>query len=98
MEKRTEFFVIAEETCPLCDGCGYVYNAMWASCLEELGDSLESPINPAMIQEWWLKQGFYKDEIPPEEDTCNTCNGTGRHREEIRLAEALHEEIKGYEL
>ena len=79
-----EFFVVALETCDECGGSGFVLDPDWAEYSSDYGD-------PVM---WFQARGLdvrKEEDLPPEEILCDVCNGEGRRRLEVPLAEALKE-------
>ena len=89
----TEFIVTKRETCPICDGDGYLYDEDWARFNEEFKGVSQSA-NQGEMFAWWREQGYsvysWKD-TPPEEHQCWKCNGRGYLDGVTTLSEALKE-------
>ena len=88
-----EYFVIRVETCPACNGDGWIVNPAWELYEQEMeqrhGKYWYREISP---QEWDLvasELGF--SEVPCEETPCHRCNGEGKIRSEVPLADALRD-------
>ncbi len=92
---KTEYFVISRQTCDVCNGEGAIFNEEWA---ERGNDSdlmaalrgartCEERENLSLI--WWDNRGY--TEPPPDEYTCDACNGDGFIQQQISLTYAIKE-------
>lgn len=85
------YWVIQEQPCTACTGTGVVQAAIWQQYWEENQRSLPTPEDDYA---WFREQGYsvYQvADLPPEEEPCSECAGTGKLRREVSLALALQD-------
>lgn len=79
----SEYIILKKVVCRNCGGCGYTQHPAWAQYWEENRGSMPD------IVLWFRKNGW--EEPPPEEITCDECEGTGYVLEKISLEQFLSE-------
>lgn len=79
-----KYIVFKRSTCPECKGAGVIQHLLWTQFWRE--HSNQRPTD-TRAKEWFRQQGYAL--LPPEEDLCPRCNGTGTISEEASLSEAL---------
>lgn len=89
--------VICEESCPTCSGSGVLVNPIWREIWKDF-DAFKkhhpdtAVFNDAWLAKWSKEKGYWSvDEIGAEEKPCGECEGTGRVRREVSIAEVLAE-------
>lgn len=95
-----KFFVTSVETCECCNGTGKTPNSDWAmytqfekELVSRTGkDFPELFEHENEIFQWWEDHGYEVSgwgDLPPEEETCAECEGSGVITEEVDLADAM---------
>lgn len=72
-----QYFVIARQFCPVCDGRGYMVNPTWRRYFAVGGN----------VKEFFSSEGY--EIVPPEEEECFACGGVGYVETKVSLAEVL---------
>lgn len=73
------------ETCPTCDGSGYVASSFWEKFYERereyVANNKPDPDELSDVLEGWLREmgysGYNDRRLPSEQPTCSRCAGKG---------------------
>lgn len=92
-ERTIQYFVIAVETCRECNGAGMIQHPAWREYWKQFPPSPGDGNGRTVEQdvEWFRERGYrcFGDCLPNEELPCVDCDGTGKVRREVPLAEAV---------
>ena len=77
--------VLTRVRCDICDGRGIAHSPMWRECCLSLNPERKDWIDAALA--WWADRGYRKDQIPPEEQSCDECEGSGWLQRWLKLEE-----------
>ena len=87
-------FATVKIECPECNGTGVVQHWLYDEFYKAWANADQRhPINDALI-EFFADHGYGRDEIPPEEEDCYACWGTGEIRKTIELSKLFRELIE----
>jgi len=90
-----EYLIRKRETCPVCEGNGYVPNANWQRINRESHEWMQDhgikTFTDEASADWEqrIKKCWPYRKPPPEEEWCCECEGTGFLDKWVHLEDAL---------
>ena len=91
----TSYLIRKIETCPACQGSGFVQNLDWAEINRAHSEWMEARSIKTFTDEaranweWRIKKRWPYGNPPPEEGECCECEGTGKIETWVSLQDAL---------